>query len=454
MISGAGIHPLRAMRRALYLSIEDLATATGLSARTILRAEQGQSLNPDSLRLLCRYFNRSADELGLVARRSPPRRPSEGPSGSPAGVSDGTKRREVLFGAAGGSLLVQDDWTPASSASLVEMLEDEAQPSPATVRRLAHEWLLAPPPQIGELQHGRHIGERLIGRVERRVQRLRRMDDFLGGADLHALVEHELRATMQLLNEAAYGEALGRRLLIVAGELCQLAGWVTDDAGRHHAARRYYTLGIRAAHAAGNAPLAANLISTLSYQLATVGSPHDATLLAHTAYAGARASASATTLALLQERIAWAHARAGDLRQCERALGEAERVFARRDPADDPPWVYWLSQDELEIMAGRCYTELHQPQRAEPQLRAVLARYDETLAREVSLYSTWLAEVYLQMREIDQAATVATRALILAARVNSARGRARVSALRQQLQPFGAVKSVQDFEELYVTLIK
>src|SRR5437879_6536914 len=115
-------------------------------------------------------------------------------------------------------------------------------------------------------------------------------------------------------------------------------------------------------------PLAANLISSLSYLSSNVGSPGEAVLLAHTAYMGARHRASAATQALLQERIAWAHARAGELREAQKALAEAELVYERRNPGEDPPWVYWLNRDEIDVMAGRCYTELHRSRSAEPLL--------------------------------------------------------------------------------------
>jgi hypothetical protein len=205
----------------------------------------------------------------------------------------------------------------------------------------------------------------------------------------------------------------------------------------------------RAAHAAGNAPLGANLISTLSYQLANTGDPREAVALAHTAAAGARQAASATTLALFQERIAWAHARAGDARGTERALGEADRLFGHRRAEDDPVWVYWLSRDEMDVMAGRCATELRQPKRAEALLRPVLARYDETLAREAALYASWLAEDYLQLRELEEAEAVATRSLLLSVRVNSARGRDRVAHVRDELRQHQDVRAVRDFEDLY-----
>ncbi len=75
-------------------------------------------------------------------------------------------------------------------------------------------------------------------------------------------------------------------------------------------------------------------------------------------------------------------------------------------------------------MAGRCYTELGKSKLAEPLLANAIAGYDHTLVRENSLYLSWLAEDYIQLNDLDQAASIATEALILASRTNSAHGRA------------------------------
>jgi tetratricopeptide (TPR) repeat protein len=326
--------------------------------------------------------------------------------------------------------------------------DDALVATPALAVRLAHEWLVTDPPQHVETRAGRQIGEELTRTVERRVEQLRHMDDFIGGNDLYALVAKELRATISILKDAGYSETLGKRFLTAVGELCQLAGWTAADAGLTAIAQRYYVAGIHAAHEADNAPLAANLISSLSYLYSNVGSLGEAVLLAHSAYAGARHRASAATQALLQERIAWAHARAGELRQTQNALGEAELAFEQRNPGDDPSWVYWLNRDEIDVMAGRCYTELHRPRQAEPLLRNVLDRYDEDRVRESLLYTSWLAESYVQTEDIDQAAAQATRALILSTRVNSSRSRERIQFLRRRLAGAPHARSVRQFEEV------
>jgi transcriptional regulator with XRE-family HTH domain len=358
-------------------------------------------------------------------------------------------QREALL--PDGPLLVAE-WTPERTVSLLESIGGEGggvEITPSLAVRLAHEWLVTEPPQIIEIRAGRRIGEGLIRKVECRVEHLRHMDDFIGGKDLYQLVEKELQATVSLLNEAAYTEALGKRLLAAVGDLCGLAGWVAADADLDAAAQRYYVGGIHAAHAADDAALAGNLISMLSYLFANVGNPREAVLLAHTALAGARYSVSATTKALFQERIAWAHARAYELSQTKRALGEADRAYEQCNPADDPSWVYWLDRDEMDVMAGRCYTELCQPRRAEPLLRSVLDHYDENQVRETLLYCSWLAECYVQTDDIDEAAGQACRALVLSTRVNSSRAQERVTLIRQRLRPYRDVAAVGAFEELY-----
>jgi hypothetical protein len=80
----------------------------------------------------------------------------------------------------------------------------------------------------------------------------------------------------RLAHQATYTEALGRRLLAVVADLCQLAGWVASDASMAGTAERYYSAGINAAHAADDPALAANLISLLSYVYSNTGRRDDA----------------------------------------------------------------------------------------------------------------------------------------------------------------------------------
>lgn len=347
--------------------------------------------------------------------------------------------------------LFTSGWGSQDSEALADLLDERAREvTSVDGLRLAHEWLLVDPPQVYELRAGRRVGERLLARVEARVDELRHLDDYVGGGDSLALVDRELRATLDVLRSGSYTEAAARRLLAAVGELCQLAGWTASDAGRFAEARRYYLAGVHAANAAGRRVLAGNLLSSLSYQVANVGDRRDAVMLARSAYRGAHAEATPRTRALLLDRVAWAHARAGDMQASERALGQADEAYDMVGPGDeDPTWVYWVDRGELDVMAGRCFTELGRPMRAEPVLRAALAGYDETRARETALYLSWLAETYVQAREVDAAAATATRALELSLGVNSARAGDRVRVVRELLTPYRDAPAVRAFDERY-----
>jgi tetratricopeptide (TPR) repeat protein len=60
-------HPLRKARLSRNLSIQDVADATGLGWNTIQRAEQGYGLRLSSRRYLCKFFEMSAADLGLLS---------------------------------------------------------------------------------------------------------------------------------------------------------------------------------------------------------------------------------------------------------------------------------------------------------------------------------------------------------------------------------------------------
>jgi hypothetical protein len=125
----------------------------------------------------------------------------------------------------------------------------------------------------------------------------------VGSTDLLPAITKELNELESLVRNASYTDPTGIRLLTAVGELSQLAGWVASDAGRHAEAQRVYLSGACAAETAGNNSPAAQLFSTLSYQLANIGHSDDALLLARTAVKGA-AEATPLVRALLLERVA------------------------------------------------------------------------------------------------------------------------------------------------------
>lgn len=297
---------------------------------------------------------------------------------------------------------------------------------------LIHEWLVTPTPKAIELKSGPRIDDSLIAQFERRVYQLRRLDDFVGGRDLYLVVERELAAIMATIHRSSCNRELTRRLLNAAGELSQLAGWVTSDAGLVERATSHFQLGVKAAHSACNKSLGANLVSTLAYHWTNTGQPQEGLLAAQSALLGAN-NASATTRALLGERIAWAQANNGNRQESHRALVQVERDFSTRNPSEDPEWVYWLSEDEIATMAARCFLLLKEPKRAMQLLEGVVERYNSKHTREVALYTSWLAEASFLAGEIEAAVHYAISTTKLTVQTSSARGDDRVRTLYNQL---------------------
>jgi hypothetical protein len=338
-------------------------------------------------------------------------------------------------------------WRPDESEHLAARLVAH-DPTPENAVNLAHEWLMAEPPQVTESRAGRRIGMGIVRKVEKRVRQLRLLDDHVGGADTYAMVTAELAATIDLLRTRSYPEEVGRRLLVAVGELCQLAGWTSSDAGRYAEAERIYLLGVSAAHAGGDTAGAANNLSSLAYQEANVGDPKRAVTLARSAYAGSRGAATSKTRALLGERVAWAAARAADAQEAEKALGRVEEDYASQKQADDEPeWVYWLSPEEVEVMAGRVWTQLRRPLRAVPILERAIAGYGDDTGRETALYQSWMAESLEQANEPDRAAAAATKALRLSRQAGSVRADDRVTLLRRKLRKHAGTAAVDAFLE-------
>ncbi len=272
---------------------------------------------------------------------------------------------------------------------------------------------------------------------------LRRMDDLVGGPDLTGLTGRELRSAVRRLRSPDLTGPQRSRLLPAVAELAQLACWVAADAGDPAAVTRAHRVGMRAALAAGAAPLAGHLLATVAHL-----SEDKENQLARQGYRLARPRASATTRALLLHRVALAAAHAGQRRACEQALVSAERAFERRDPANDPSWVYWFDDAELTAMTGRCYAVLGRPRLAEPLLRAALDDRRIRL-RPWALYAAWLAAVHLDSGQVEEAAGTARAALLTAVRVGSVRALRQVTALHPRLRGHQGVPAVREYAEFY-----
>ncbi|MEU1022203.1 helix-turn-helix transcriptional regulator [Streptomyces sp. NPDC005900] len=320
--------------------------------------------------------------------------------------------------------------------------EESARP-PGMLLTLAE--LLPPNDPLGRslCHQGPRIGPSVVALLAGRVHGLRLADDVLSGGDLIAPAFRELHKAVDLYRTAAFSEETGRGLLVQVGELSQIAGWVASDAGRPDDAEHAYRLGLSAARQADDPMLVGNLAGSLAYHWSNNGRERDAADMAQAAVDESGPDAAPAARALFLDRVAWTQTRAGEPQAALRALSEAHEALSAEGGRQAPPWAYWVSREELEVMDARVFTELHRPLRAVPLLTDVLSRYDTTHARELALYRSWLAVALADANEPEQAAEEAQRIIELSGELSSDRTAARTRVVLKRLQPYAAVPEVR-----------
>jgi tetratricopeptide (TPR) repeat protein len=280
------------------------------------------------------------------------------------------------------------------------------------------------------------------------IGELRAMDDVAGGGTVLPLAEQQFGLVADLLDQASYDESTGRRFHVVLAELGQLCGWCGYDAGQQGLAQRYYIAALRAAHSADDRPLGAHILGSMAYQAAREGQPADAVTLIDTAVAGARGRETASLLAQMYSKQAYALATMGDTSRCNAAISNARTEVEHLNRDDDPPWLYWVSPAEITAGAGRCLQKPGQVDHAVVMLDEGIALFDEAFVRDRTNYLILVADALTQpgpQRDLDAAAERGMLAIDLAESLDSARGNRRLRDLCLQMEPHAKVSTVGDF---------
>jgi DNA-binding XRE family transcriptional regulator len=277
---------------------------------------------------------------------------------------------------------------------------------------------------------GSQIGATQIRQLRQRTARLRRLDDHLGGMDTYQVYTSEMASTAKLIKTASYSSSTARALTGVFAEQAQMAGWAAFDAGRYVESRRHYKTALIAAQESGDPALQGNSLAFMAYEKADTQTAAESTRVAGT-------RATPRVRALLHERLAWTYAVSGQASATARALDAATAAVNESSHFPEPDWVFWVDPLEIDIMAGRCYTELRRPAKAVPLLDDALSRYDDTHSRDKALYSTWLAHALMDADDPGRAAYVTEHAIDLASGVGSVRPGERLRGVLNRLSHFG-----------------
>ncbi|MEV7085590.1 helix-turn-helix transcriptional regulator [Streptomyces sp. NPDC093085] len=292
------------------------------------------------------------------------------------------------------------------------------------------------------------VTDSYVDRLHERTARLRRLDDTLGGGDTFRVYLGEMQRTKALLRTGSFSDGSRLRLTSLLAEQAQQAGWAAFDSGRGRDAASLYQESRAYAREAQASDLHSNSLAFLAYGMLTKDR-RAAVAFAQESCATATERTPSSVRALLYERLAWACA------VDQQPIGTDQALHAARKALDEAPdgelqphWSAWADHQELDIMTGRCWTELQRPLRSVPVLSAALAAFPDEHARDKALYLSWLAEAYLTAGEVEEAAVTTGRALELVTGVASIRPRQRIDVVLARLRPYGEVAEVREVLEL------
>ncbi|MBH0247510.1 tetratricopeptide repeat protein, partial [Streptomyces cavourensis] len=209
------------------------------------------------------------------------------------------------------------------------------------------------------------------------------------------------------------------RLHAGAGELAISVGWLAHDSGRFEDARSHYAEALATARLAGDAGLEAHAFCNTSFLARDAGRPREAVRAAEAGQRAARTLGSPRLLALLALREAGGRAGLGDRTGCDQAIGRARAAFERGAAAEDPEWMSFFREAELELLEAQCWSALGDWSRAARHGRRAVTLQDAHFTRNLALYRAQLAGDLARAGKVEEAAATGHQVLNLLDRVRS-----------------------------------
>jgi transcriptional regulator with XRE-family HTH domain len=280
------------------------------------------------------------------------------------------------------------------------------------------------------------------------ITALRRVDNRYGGGSTRGVVLGYLNGEVSPMLRAmrAQGTAPPRRLMQVAAELTQLAGWVSHDVGENGLARCYLEESLSLSRAAGDDAFAAEVLAAMSHQAAYV---RDGRTAVDAAQAAARHASRSGVPALVSEGAAMeahGHALRRDARACLEAMRTAERALEAVGDDTRPHWLGYFDRAYLAAKFAHALHALGESKAAERFARRSL-RMSDGYERGRLFNTVLLARIHADSAELEEACELGRRSVAMASGIRSARGRDYLTDLRRRLEPHASVPEVRELRE-------
>jgi hypothetical protein len=272
------------------------------------------------------------------------------------------------------------------------------------------------------------------------------LDNRFGGGQARRSLVQFLATDAAGLLDGAYSEGVGRMLYSAVAEATLLAAWMAYDSGVHGLAQRYFVQALRLAQAADDVLLAGSILDAMSHQATFLRRPREAVNLARAARTGTSGKATATLTAHFYTMEARALACGGDERGSQLALAQSVRLFDIRRPEDDPEWIAYFDEAELNAEFSHCLRDIGRHQEAATYATTSLTNAGAS-ARSDFLVSMVLATGVAGQGDADEACRAAEVALNAGLALKSARCVDYVRQFRTAIEPYSNSAAVRTFAE-------
>jgi hypothetical protein len=278
---------------------------------------------------------------------------------------------------------------------------------------LANPWLLDPVDRVVDSIDGRRIGHTTITDIESITATRRRMDDAFGGGSLLSAVREDLRVSITLLTRAAYSADVGRRLYAATAEQARLASWLCFDTGRYELAQHYTQMALRAAHAAEDRQIGANVLGFGAAQAGSRGDGVAAEAFSRIALAGGRGTLTPAVEGSIHARLGRGLTLLGDLSGAAASFDTAEGLLLSSDSAEEPDWIYWFTLGDLHGIEGKSYLLANKPGVAVEHLQQAVAGTDAAFTRDRALWLSTTATAQVLNGDLEEGRHTAEDALVI-----------------------------------------
>ncbi|MDX3576232.1 MULTISPECIES: tetratricopeptide repeat protein [unclassified Streptomyces] len=300
-------------------------------------------------------------------------------------------------------------------------------------------------------RRGRRAGSSEASALEEAVRRIRLLDDRHGADGLYRRAAAPLRAAFALLDAGTTRQTTADRLHSGAGELAISVGWLAHDSGRFDDARSHYAEALATARVTGDDALEAHAFCNTAFLARDAGRPREAVRAAQAAQRVARPLGSPRLMSLLSLREAGGWAGLADRTGCEQALVRAQALYDRGRCDDDPEWMSFYGEAELEGLTAQCWSALGDWPRAARHARRAADLQDPHFTRNIALYTAELADDLARGGRPDEAAVAGLRVLDLLDQVQSSRIQTMLAGTARVLLPHRRAGGVSAFLERHAS---